>query len=70
MARDVGLDRIWNGWVDTSRSTMVIHHLLLFAALISLRTEHATGDVLDVADDQSLTLQIVVVSIVRGGSGA
>jgi hypothetical protein len=70
MARDVGLDRIWNGWVDTSRSTMVIHHLLLFTALISLRTEHATGDVLDVADDQSLTLQIVVMSIVRGGSGA
>jgi hypothetical protein len=49
---------------------MVIHHLLLFTALISLRTEHATGDVLDVADDQSLTLQIVVMSIVRGGSGA
>jgi hypothetical protein len=49
---------------------MVIHGLLLFAALISLRTEHATGDVLDVADDQSLTLQIVVMSIVRGGSGA
>jgi hypothetical protein len=49
---------------------MVIHHLLLFAALISLRTEHATGDVLDVADDQSLTLWIVVVSIVRGGFGA